>query len=85
MRSLVFTDVSGQPIAPVLQTKAVRDVTLRRLVITDVSGQPIAPIFQTKAVRDVTQRRVLLPTFRDNLSVPSSVNSLEDALDKFAP
>jgi len=48
------------------------DITQLIKVITDVFGQPTAPMFQTKSLRDVTQRILLLPTFRDNLSVPSS-------------
>ena len=82
---LVFTDVSGQPIAPIFQMQAGSDVMQRRLVIADVSGELIAPIFQTQEVRNATQRRLLLPTFRDNLSVPSSGSSLENAMDIFAP
>jgi len=61
------------------------NITQRILVITDVSVQQIAPIFQSRALRDITQRILLLPTFRNNLSVPSSGSSLEDVNDSFVP
>jgi len=42
--------------APIFQTKVVRDVTLRIFFITDVSGQPVASSLQTKVVKDVKMR-----------------------------